>query len=403
MAEADGMVGLAVWYALIGQLEAIGALAWTLWSGDQPWLRLVPGRPTGGLTLAPGPEREALSPMAFVRLVDSRVVLDAPMAAGPVELVHPEALGLLFGRSTPDGGAAAPNGGSPAAPWPAAWRAFLCGASLLTPAHPEPDSPLAGWEFADLLMHQRSRTIRGDQPIGATYPLRGRVDPLPEFRPPVSDEWVALPAPDLAQLERADPPFQQVVEQRRSWRSHGDPPITLAQLGEFLFRVARAVPERTLPPGEPAYPAGFRLAPSGGGCHALEIYPVVGRCSGLEPGAWHYDPRGHRLARVPAAAESVQGLLDGTRWMMDERAAPQVLLVLTARFGRVQWKYEGVAYALILKEVGVLFEAMYLAATVMRLAPCALGGGDSARIISTLNLDPLAEGPVGEFVLGTRA
>jgi SagB-type dehydrogenase family enzyme len=94
-------------------------------------------------------------------------------------------------------------------------------------------------------------------------------------------------------------------------------------------------------------------------------------------------------------------LLDGCTGMMDTGERPQVLLCVTARFRRVSWKYEGMAYAMVQKEVGVLYEALYLAATAMRLAPCALGGGDTALVTRALALDPLEEGPVGEFVLGS--
>ena len=52
----------------------------------------------------------------------------------------------------------------------------------------------------------------------------------------------------------------------------------------------------------------------------------------------------------------------------------QVLLILAARFPRLAWKYESIAYALTLKHVWVVFQTMYLAATAMGLAPRAIGG-----------------------------
>ncbi len=60
-----------------------------------------------------------------------------------------------------------------------------------------------------------------------------------------------------------------------------------------------------------------------------------------------------------------------------EQDIPQILLVITARFGRLFWKYQSLAYALILKHVGVLYQTFYLVATGMNLAPCALGTGNS--------------------------
>ena len=74
-----------------------------------------------------------------------------------------------------------------------------------------------------------------------------------------------------------------------------------------------------------------------------------------------------------------------------------------ARFGRTAWKYEGIAYALVLQEVGVLYEAMYLTATAMGLAPCARGFFDEHRFAKAVGIDPLAEAPVGGFLLGSRS
>ena len=79
----------------------------------------------------------------------------------------------------------------------------------------------------------------------------------------------------------------------------------------------------------------------------------------------------------------------------------QVLLILAARFPRVAWKYESIAYALTLKHVGVLYQTMYLAATAMGLAPCAIGGGDADLFARAAGTDYYAETSVGEFLLGT--
>jgi SagB-type dehydrogenase family enzyme len=69
----------------------------------------------------------------------------------------------------------------------------------------------------------------------------------------------------------------------------------------------------------------------------------------------------------------------------------------------VFWKYESMAYALILKNLGALFATMYFVATAMHLAPCALGGGDSELFAAITGLDPIEEPAVGEFLLGSRS
>ena len=79
----------------------------------------------------------------------------------------------------------------------------------------------------------------------------------------------------------------------------------------------------------------------------------------------------------------------------------QVLLILAARLPRISWKYASIAYSLILKHVGVVYQSMYLAATAMGLAPCALGCGDSDAFSRAAGTDYYDETSVGEFLLGS--
>jgi SagB-type dehydrogenase family enzyme len=155
-------------------------------------------------------------------------------------------------------------------------------------------------------------------------------------------------------------------------------------------------------PGNPRqYETTDRPSPSGGAAHDLEIYPVVRECAGLPAGLYHYEAGVHGLTRVPAAEAHTRRLLQDACSAAGGAAVPQLLLVLTSRFSRLAWKYRGMAYATTLRNVGVLYEAMYLAATAMGLAPCALGCGDSAVFAAATGLDPLAESSVGEFMLGS--
>jgi oxazoline/thiazoline dehydrogenase len=78
---------------------------------------------------------------------------------------------------------------------------------------------------------------------------------------------------------------------------------------------------------------------------------------------------------------------------------PDVLITLAARFQRIAWKYQSMAYATILKNTGALYQQMYLVATAMNLAPCGLGGGDSDLFAEAAGLDYYAETSVGEFML----
>ncbi len=261
------------------------------------------------------------------------------------------------------------------------------------------------WQFHDLLFHARSREGRHDAPSGGTYPLAGSIDPPPALRPETAAEGIALYRPDLDRLERQDPPFAFVQERRRSIRQYAAEPITDRQLGEFLYRVGRVKESKHMEVATPAGPVQMDFAsrpyPAGGALYELEMYAVIKTCRGLSPGLYRYDGLGHRLVRHAEWTTEVERLLSDAALSAGVAAtAPQVLLVLAARLPRIAWKYTGLAYALVLKHVGVVFQTMYLAATAMGLAPCAVGLGDSDLFAQAAGMDYYAETSVGEFLLG---
>jgi SagB-type dehydrogenase family enzyme len=204
-----------------------------------------------------------------------------------------------------------------------------------------------------------------------------------------------LARPDTARLSNADVPFTRVQEERRSLRAFGEEPLSLEQLAEFLFRTARVKEER-----RNGQLVARRPYPAAGGLYELEIYALVDRCRGLDPGAYHYDPREHALTRLSGDSGAHGRLLDDARDAAG--TSPQVLLVLAARFATVFWKYESIGYSLILKDVGVLQHAMSLVATAMGLGACILGAGDSDAFCEAVGTDYYEESSVGELVLGSR-
>lgn len=89
-------------------------------------------------------------------------------------------------------------------------------------------------------------------------------------------------------------------------------------------------------------------------------------------------------------------------WISSARQyTPQILVTIASRFQRVAWKYAGMAYATQLKNAGVLIQTMYLVATAMGLAPCALGLGNAERFCRLTGTDHLHEGSIAEFMIGT--
>lgn len=260
------------------------------------------------------------------------------------------------------------------------------------------NTTLAQWEFHDLLFHTRSRLGRHANPFGGTYRFSGLLEPLPALKPRMSEEVIELYKPDLETLKTTEASFTQVLEARKSIRQYRETPITAQQLGEFLYRCARVKHHYQTDRGEIAR----RPYPSGGALYELELYPVVNSCEGIPSGLYQYEPLAHQLCRISDRTETVEALLNDARQSMGQQGMPQVLIIIAARFQRLASKYESMAYALMLKHVGVLYQTMYLVATAMELAPCGLGGGNSDLFTKAVGCDYYAETSVGEFALGSQ-
>jgi SagB-type dehydrogenase family enzyme len=402
--QARGMAATQLTLLLFGFSQE-GLLCRGVLSRGKPLVTLQP--------LAPGAEftageisrdsRFVLSRFAWCRREAGEIVLESPLAPARVVLHSPRGLALLGKLARPcqakdlTGAGTGLGARAALAALELLWNAGALSAADENGAAEEDalDSMLP-WEFHDLLFHTRSRQGRHAQAYGATDRLQGRLAPLPALKPPMSADAVDLPRPDLAAIERNDPAFTRVLEQRRSSRRQGRSPITLDQLGEFLYRTARVRGTRQVNGEEYTE----RVYPSAGGAYELEFYLVIRRSAALAPGLYHYHPAEHRLYRLPAAEEDVERLLASAA-QTAHCDQPQVLVVLAARFARLTRRYQSLAYAMILKDVGVVFQTMYLVATAMGLAACALGGGDSDLFARAAALHYYAETSVAEFMLGS--
>ena len=153
----------------------------------------------------------------------------------------------------------------------------------------------------------------------------------------------------------------------------------------------------------PAVAYAVRPYPSAGASYELELYLAVDRCEGLARGFYHYDAGAHALVPIASSPQDLQTMLTEAAFAMDAPGVPQILITIAARFGRVSWKYSGLAYALILKNVGVLTQALYLMATDMGLGGCAICSTNIDLFARMTGLEFHVEGAVGQFALGRGA
>jgi len=220
----------------------------------------------------------------------------------------------------------------------------------------EGDDNLVLWDFHDLLFHARSTEGRHANPLGGVYPYAGVIAPQPAVRPRWRGKRIELRKPSTAEAG-AISPAARLLQQRHSTRSFDD----------------------------------------------RELYLAVEKCDGLARGFYHYDAGGHALIAIGVRPQVLEALLKGAEFAMGAPAAPQILITIAARFGRVSWKYSALAYALVLKDVGVLMQTLYLMATDMGLGGCAIGSANIDLFAQMTGIEFHVEGPVGQFALGRAA
>jgi SagB-type dehydrogenase family enzyme len=398
---------LAVLFYYLRLFDLGGQLTRTLSESGAPLVSVIPLAGAHNFTLPEIDDQQSLmlSRFAYLRRLDGACVLESPATHTRVRIHDARVAALLHGlfeRAVSLESLASLDSSIPR-PTIKTLLQILLGTGHLrrTEDDREQQPPLATWSFQDLLFHARSRVGRHDGINGKTYPFLGKLDPLPALRPAHPGPVIELPRPDLERIAREDHSFTQVLEARCSVREQGTAPITLTHVAEFLYRAARV---RSFSPAAPPvhYEATNRPSPGGGGCHELELYLAVDRCDGLEAGLYHYQPLAHQLTRLCARTPELDVMLADTMVATGRTIVSQVLVCVAARFGRMGWPYEGICYATTLKNTGALLQTMYLVATAMGLAPCAIGRGNSDLFAKVAGTDYYAETTVGELMLGSR-
>jgi SagB-type dehydrogenase family enzyme len=274
----------------------------------------------------------------------------------------------------------------------------------------EGDDALVLWDFHDLVFHARSTEGRHANPLGGAYPYADAIAPLPAVRASWPGKKIDLREVAPADVD-APSPTAKLLRDRHSTRDFDNQrPITLAELARFLDGAARIQSEFKASlrhggggGGGPELSYTMRPYPSGGASYELELYLAVDTCEGLSRGFYHYDAGGHTLVPIETRGHQLDALLRGAEFAMGANAAPQILITIAARFGRVSWKYSSIAYALILKDVGAMMQTFYVMAPDMGLGGCAIGTTNIELFAKMTGLDFHVEGPVGQFALGRGA
>lgn len=185
---------------------------------------------------------------------------------------------------------------------------------------------------------------------------------------------------------------EDAIQRRRSVRDYAGQPMTLEELSRLLYYADGINAER--------WGHKLRAAPSAGALYPIEIYPVVHRVEELQPGLYHYLVRDHALELLQAG--DLRGEIVRHGLMQEFLGQANLVLVFTAIFQRLRWKYQERTYRYALLEAGHLGQNVYLAATSMGMGACAVGAFLDDDLNAMLGVDGVSTRPPSTCSLWAR-
>lgn len=192
--------------------------------------------------------------------------------------------------------------------------------------------------------------------------------------------------------------FPELLKSRRTWRKYGNEEVALEELGQLL-ELTFGIQGWVDVPGLGR--AAMKTSPSGGDLHPIEAYVLAQRVKGLRKGIYHYDAERHELEwlRKGMARRTLERSLGNQNWF----AKGAFLVLMTAVFGRTQWKYDFPrAYRVVLAEAGHLCQTFCLTATWLGLAPFCTMAQTDTKWEEWLRIDGVDESILYVAGAGTR-
>ena len=354
-------------------------------------------------------ETLVLSRFAFMRRRGNEMVVESPRAGALFKICDPKIAAAIAMLSTPQQiKALRQQEGFPGVELLALlldcqilFKVGAGGESGLRLA--EGDHSLVLWDFHDLLFHYAQHERSARQSVGRSLSVCRRHFSAASRAARAGPERRSICASSRQRIRRRPRQSQSsCVNAIRHAALMSQRPITVAELAQFLDGTARVLSRSNIEldlDGDHT----VRPYPSAGAAYELELYLAVNLCEGLARGFYHYDAGAHVLAPIGVPANELEALLAEAEDAMGAPAAPQILITIAARFGRISWKYSSIAYALILKDVGVLTQTLYLMATDMGLGGCAIGITNIDLFAKMTGIEFHVEGPVGQFAIGRGA
>lgn len=237
-------------------------------------------------------------------------------------------------------------------------------------------NPLIIEDDAAELFHENSKITPFD--LGAD------IERLPPVEPGVV--LARVPLPKVTPVRAVE--LEEAIERRETHRAF-DPRVNLstellARLLAFGCGFTRGMHVAGLP-----HLQFHRAQPSAGATYPLEVYPVVQRVQGVEPGVYHYALNDHSLEQI-RHGHFYDELTHWTMWQ-PYVADTCVVFVIAGFSDRIRPRYKERGYRYMLFEAGHIAQSWYLLSTAYRLGALAVGGFVDAGINRLLGLDEVTQ------------
>ncbi|MBY6038322.1 SagB/ThcOx family dehydrogenase [Fictibacillus nanhaiensis] len=246
----------------------------------------------------------------------------------------------------------------------------------------------ADWGESTWFVHLESRDAKykSADELGEEFMKSSEPHP-PTYKCNCEKSKITLPKPsNLSNMTLSD-----ALTLRRSYRNFLQESIKLQELSDLLYYTGGILfKNSTRFFGQVAK----KVAPSPGGRHATELYPVINNCEGLERGIYHYCQKHHALHLI-SKEEDVKSFLNEALYGQDYFLDASVTIFYTSVIDRLKWKYKGARiYRLMHYETTHYAQNFLLTGTAHKLGVFMTGAFKESLVESKLGIDGIHEVPM---------
>ncbi|WP_326984310.1 SagB family peptide dehydrogenase [Chryseobacterium sp. MYb264] len=403
--EQEGFNGLNHFNMQLDRLEKAGFLAYTLVNDNTVFCSYEQMTGNAVFYRNKTSRRFRLSKFAFIRREDLHFLLESAIGQARIVIDDPRIMGLISLLSSFTTRETLSRSLQISTLTLDAFMTLLHAGEFLESESFAPTTPEELWNFHDLLFHTRTRYGRHHYNLGATYRFIKRIPPKKASRKEeavLAEVYLSVPNQDEMSSSKS---LNQCIENRHSTRTFNG--LDLHVLSILLYRCLRIKGCRHYPVTNAAGDTEeietlSAPYPSGGSMYELVFYLTIYECEGLEPGFYQYNAFEHKLCLLQRRNKDTDIMMWYAGACIGSEKLPPAVITFAADFERMFWKYENMAYAAILKNVGAVFQTLYLVAADLGLGACAIGNGNIETLGRLTKKNILRESSVGEFILGNH-